>query len=82
MQNFYEYKEVESVQPVQMSIYQIPIEDLSWLYFNDEPRVQKRQQEKDQKSCISILVAHLTIPRSNYKHQLRHDNSIPSMAIW
>ena len=82
MQNFYEYKEVESVQPVQMSIYQIPTEDLSWLHFNDEPRVQKRQQEKDQKSCISILVAYLTIPRSNYEHQLRHDNSIPSMAIW
>ena len=28
-------------------------------YFEDEPRVQERQQVKDQQSCISIFVAYL-----------------------
>ena len=54
-------KEVEPVEPVQMNIYQINThrKDLNWLHFDDGPRVQERQQVKDQQSCISIFVAYL-----------------------
>ena len=39
--------EVEPFQPVWMNIYQIiPIEDLSWLHFDDKPKVQEMQQVK------------------------------------
>ena len=40
---------------VQMNIYQSNTyrKDLSWLHFNNEPKVQERQQVKDQQSCIS-----------------------------
>ena len=50
---------VEPVEPVQMAIHQSNNyrKDLSWLYFNDEPRAQE-----DQQSCISVFAAHLTIP--------------------
>ena len=34
--------------------------DLSWPYFDDEPRVQEKQQRKDQQSCIFVFVACLT----------------------
>ena len=42
-------KEVEPVEPVQMNIYQSNTyrRDLSWLNFDDEPRVQEKQQVKD-----------------------------------
>ena len=62
----------------------IPIERLllSWLYFDDELRVQEKQQVKDQQSCISIFVAYPTIPSSNQEHQPRHNISIPCMAVW
>ena len=87
---------MEPVEPVQMNIYHgkdytyNPIEkiystyrkDLSWLNFDDEPRVQERQQVKDQQSCISVFVAYLTIPISNLEHQPRTDNSILCMAVW
>ena len=38
--------EVETVRPVQMNIFQINNykKDLDWLYFDDEPRVQEKQQ--------------------------------------
>ena len=38
--------EVEPVGPVQMKIYQSNTcrKDLSWVHFDDEPRVQERQQ--------------------------------------
>ena len=51
--------EVEPVQPVQMNIYQSNIyrKDLTWLNFDDEQRVQERQQVKNQQSCISVFVA-------------------------
>ena len=43
----------------------IPIEkNLSWLHFHNEPRVQERQQGKDQQSCISIFVTYPTISSS------------------
>ena len=44
---------------------------LSWLHFDDEPRIQ-RQQVKDQQSCISVFVAFPTIPSSNLEHQPRN----------
>ena len=54
-------------QLVQMNIYQSNTygKDLSWLHFNHEPRVQERQQVKDQQSSISVFVAYPTIPSSN-----------------
>ena len=60
-------KSMEPVMQVQMNIYQSNTyrEDLKWLHFNDEPRVQKRQQVKDQQSYISVFVAYPTIPSSN-----------------
>ena len=59
--NFLENKEAEPVQ-VNRNIYR---KDLSWPHFDDKPRVQERQQVKDQQSCIFIFVAYLTIPSSN-----------------
>ena len=60
-------KKMELVEPVLKNIYQsdIYIKHLSWLHFDDEPRVQEKQQVKDAKSCILVFVACLTIPSSN-----------------
>ena len=51
--------EVEPVESVQMTIHQSNKyrKDLSWLYFDDEPRAQE-----DQQSCILVFAAYLTIP--------------------
>ena len=77
-------KEMEPVEPVQMSIYQSNIyrKDLCQLHFNDEPVVQERQQLKDRQSWISHFVAYLTILSSNQGHQPRHDSSILCTALW
>ena len=50
-----------------MKIYQSNTyrKDFSWLHFDDEPRVQERQQVKNQQSCICAFVADLTTPSSN-----------------
>ena len=50
-------KEVGPAEPVQVNIYQSNSygEDLSWLHFDDELKVQERQQEKDQQFCISVF---------------------------
>ena len=62
-----EKKEVEPIEPVQMNIYQSNtyLKDLGWLHFDNEPRVQERQQGKDQQSCILVFVAYLTILSNN-----------------
>ena len=67
-----------------MNIYQSNTyrKDLSWLYFDDEPRVQERQQVKDQQSYISVSLAYPAIPSSNKEHQPRDDNTIQYMAVW
>ena len=39
--------------------------DLRWPPFDNEPRVQEKQQVKDQQPCISNFVVCLTIPTSN-----------------
>ena len=67
-----------------MNIYQSNtyIEDINWPHFDDEPRVQKRQQMKDQTSYISILVAYVTFPNSSYNYLSRNDNNIPCKTIW
>ena len=61
-----------------MNIYQSSTytKNLNWLHFDDEPRVQERQQVKDQQSCVSVFVAYPTSPSSGYEHQPGHDNSI------
>ena len=63
-----EKKEVEPVEPFLKNIYQSNTyrKDLSWPYFDDEPRVQEKQQVKHQQSCISIFVACLTIRSDNW----------------
>ena len=50
-----------------MNIYQSNTykKDLTWLDFDDEPRVQERQQVKDQQSYKSGFVAYLNIPSCN-----------------
>ena len=44
-----EKTEVEPVEPVQINIYQSNTfrKDLHWPHFDDEPRVQDKQQMKD-----------------------------------
>ena len=56
-------KEVEPVEPVLKNIYQSNTyrKDLSSSHFEDEPRVQEKQQTKGQQSCIFIFVTCLTI---------------------
>ena len=60
-------KEVEPVEPVLKNIYQSNTyrKDLSWPHFDNEPRVQEKQQVEDQQSCIFVFVACLTIASSN-----------------
>ena len=36
--------------------------DLSWLHFEDVPRVQEKQQVKEQNSYIPVFVDYLTYP--------------------
>ena len=58
---------MEPVKLVQMSIYHSNVyrKDFSWLHFEDEPRVQVKQQKKCQQSCISLFVAYPTMPVAN-----------------
>ena len=56
--------EVEPVDPVQMSIYQSNTykNNISWLHFDNEQRVQEREQVKGPtQSYISSFVPYLTI---------------------
>ena len=57
-------RKVEPVEPVLKNIYQSNTyrKYLSWPHFDDEPRVQEKQQVKDQQSCISVFVSCLTNP--------------------
>ena len=52
--DFSQKKEVKPVEPVLNNIYQSNTyrKDLSWPHFDNEPRVQEKQQVKDQQSCI------------------------------
>ena len=45
------------VEQIQMNIYQSStyMKDLSWLHFNDKPRVQERQQVKDQHFYLQLI---------------------------
>ena len=58
---------MEPVKPVLKNIYQSNSyrKDLDWLHFDDESKVQVKQQVKDQQSCLFVFVASLTIPSSN-----------------
>ena len=58
---------MELVEPVPKNIHQSNIykKDLSGPDFDDEPRIQEKQQVKDQQSCIFVFVAYLTIPSRN-----------------
>ena len=65
--DLHQNKEAEPVQSVQMNIDQSNFyrKDLSWLHFDNEPRVQERKQVKDQQSYVSVSVACLIYPRSS-----------------
>ena len=54
---------MEPVEPVLKNIYQSNTsrKDLSWPRLDDEPRVPKKQQVKDQQSCIFDFVAWIAI---------------------
>ena len=69
------------VEPVLKNIYQSNTyrKDLRWPHFNDEPRVQEKQQVKEQQFDISVFLAYLTAPGGNWGHRPRRDNSIPFM---
>ena len=49
--------EVEPAEQVPLNIYQSGAcrKDLSWQNYDDEPRVQERQQKKDQKTYITCF---------------------------
>ena len=55
---------MEPAELVRMKIYQSNTyrKDFSWLHFDDEPRVRKKHQVKEQQSYIAVFVAYLTIP--------------------
>ena len=57
---------MEPVEPVSKNIYQSNTyrKDLSWSYFDDESRVQEKQQVKNQQSCIFFFVAFLKVSRT------------------
>ena len=59
---------MEPVEPVLKNIYQNNTyrKDLSWPHFDNEPRVQEKQQVKDQRSCISVFGACLTNPSMSF----------------
>ena len=58
---------MEPVQPVMKNIHRSNTyrKDLSWPQFDDEPRVQEKQEVKDQQSWIFVFIAGLPIPSSN-----------------
>ena len=64
---------MEPVEPVLKNIYQSNTyrKDLSWLHFDDEPRVQEMQQVEDQQSYIPHFVVYLTIPSSNLRGKIQ-----------
>ena len=75
---------MELVESVLRNIYQSNTyrKDLSWSHFNNAPRVQEKQQVKDQQSCILVFVVCVIIPSSNWGHQLRRGSNIQYMGVW
>ena len=70
---------MEPVDLVLENIYQSRSyrKHLIWPRFNDEPRVQEKQQVKNQQSCIFVFVAYVAILSSNLGRQPRCEDSIP-----
>ena len=67
---FQNNKKAEPVEPIQMNIYHINIckNNCSWLYFDNEQRVQERQQVRNQQSYISVFVAYMFPDRDQDYH--------------
>ena len=65
---------MEPAEPVQMNIYESNTyrKDLTWLHFDDESRVQVRQEVKDQQSCISVFVL-LYVSKTRFKDDCKFD---------
>ena len=64
-----ENKEVETVEPVHMNIYQSNTyrEDLRWLHFNNMPRGSKEATSEGPTvlHTVTVFVAFLTVPSSS-----------------
>ena len=67
---------MEPVQPVQMNIYCTNTyrKDFRWLCFDNETRIQEKQQMKGQQSRIPVSVAYPTYQSSNWEHWPWHGN--------
>ena len=54
---------MEPVEPIQVNIYHSNTyrKDLSWQHFNDEPRVQVRQQVKEKAKIFGVAVLTIEI---------------------
>ena len=64
---------MEPVEPVQMmNIYQSNTyrKDLSWLHFDIEPRVQEKQQVKDQQVFFLLNCVHIQLRQKKLNKQL------------
>ena len=61
---------MKPVQPVQMNNYQSDTyrNDLSWLQFTNEPRLQEWQHMKEQQSYIPVFASYVTFPSSRSKN--------------
>ena len=85
-------EELDPVQPFKITMYQsntctkdlhwLMAYKIHWLHFDDEPRVQDRQQMKKQQSYISVSIVSLKYLSSSCAHQPRKDNSIPGNIKW
>ena len=81
-----------------MNIYQRITyrKDLSWVHFNDKPRIQEKHQGKDQQiwsaypayqvqhnwSSTAVFLVYPTNTSSNQEQQPRHENKILYTAVW
>ena len=53
--------------------------DLIWLRFDNDSKVQERQQAKNHQSYIPF--SYSTYPSSSWEHYLWHDNNIPYKVL-
>ena len=70
---------MELVEPVLKNIYQSKTysKDLSWPHFDNKPRLQEKQQVKDQqsrgdKSIPSLVYGRFIEIQSNFRRKKRH----------
>ena len=74
---------MEPVEPAQMNIYQSDTykKDLNWPHFSDKPRVQERQQVKDQQSDISFFLVGSFSNRDNIRTTIQYKTTPASLKM-